>query len=447
MKISIIGTGYVGLVTGVCLAEKGHQVNCIDLDIDKVRKINQGIPPIFERGLDDLLKKNLQKTFSAGTDLREAIMHTQLSIIAVGTPFDGKSIDLTSIKQVAREIGLILKDKEEFHVVLVKSTVVPGTTEDVVLPIIEECSGKKHGIDFGIGMNPEFLREGAAISDFMNPDRIVLGSSDSKTLMVLEEVYEVFRNVDIIKTDTNTAEMIKYTTNSLLATLISFTNEIANLCNALGKIDVVDVMNGVCKDNRFSPILSDGSRITPGFISYLAAGCGFGGSCFPKDVKALISHGKNKGVGMDLLDSVIRINEAQPKVVLDLLEKHFKKLMGLRVAVLGLAFKPETDDMRESPAIPIINHLLNKGARIEAYDPIAQIEAEKLFGNHQISYHNDLSQTIEGAEVVILLTKWDEFRKVPDMISSVNPQPLFIDGRRMLEKTSFNHYEGIGLGL
>lgn len=447
MNISIIGSGYVGLVSGVCLAEKGHKVTCVDVDRQKVRKINQGETPIYERGLSELLQSNLNHRFIASCDLREAVNHSQLSLIAVGTPFDGDEIDLSGIKQATRELGSILKDKDEFHAVVVKSTVVPGTTEDVVLPLLEEASGKKAGRDFGVGMNPEFLREGSAVNDFMNPDRIVLGASDSATLSMMEDVYRVFEAVDIVRTNTNTAEMIKYTSNSLLATLISFSNEIGNLCSRLGDIDVVDVMSGVHKDKRFSPILPNGERITPGFISYLAAGCGFGGSCFPKDVKALIAHGKKAGNSMTLLDSVMRINEEQPGQVLALLEKNFERLEGIRVAVLGLAFKPDTDDMRESPAIPIVRHLLNTGVQIRAYDPVAEYEAEKIFGNHQITYHKEVSQAVEGVDAVVLLTSWEEFNRLPGIMSMSNPQPLFIDGRRMLAKSSVNRYMGIGLGV
>ncbi|MEX0778254.1 MAG: UDP-glucose/GDP-mannose dehydrogenase family protein [Balneolales bacterium] len=447
MNISVIGTGYVGLVSGVCLAEKGHKVTCIDVNTEIINKINQGITPIFERGLSELLTKNLNHTFFASTDLKDAVMNSELSIIAVGTPYNGDDIDLSSIKQVSREIGCALLNKEGFHAVVIKSTVVPGTTNDVVSPIIEETSGKKAGVDFGVGMNPEFLREGAAVNDFMNPDRIVLGASDNLTLELMEKVYDLFNNVDVVKTNTKTAEMIKYTANSLLATLISFSNEIGNLCSRLGNIDVVDVMSGVHKDKRFSPLLTNGERMSPEFISYLAAGCGFGGSCFPKDVKALISHGKKAGSNMALLDSVMRINEEQPKEIITLLEKYFESMKNIRIAILGLAFKPDTDDMRESPAIPIVRYLLHAGANIQAYDPVAEHEAEKLFGNHQIKYYQDLPKALEGVDAVILLTSWPEFSTVPGLMNATTPQPLFIDGRRMLTKTSFTRYEGIGLSV
>jgi UDPglucose 6-dehydrogenase len=445
MKVSIIGTGYVGLVTGVCLAEKGHQVVCVDIDQEKVAKINQATPPIYERGLEELLKKNIGVNLRATTDLYKSVMETGISLIAVGTPFDGSEIDLTHIKEASYQIGKALQDKPTYHVIVVKSTVVPGTTDEVVLPILEEASGKKAGVDFGVGMNPEFLREGEAIQDFMFPDRIVLGGIDAKSITVLEELYSVFDGIDKLRTNPKTAEMIKYTANSLLATMISFSNEVGNLCAALGGIDVVEVMRGVHLDKRLSPIMPNGDRIVPSFTTYLEAGCGFGGSCFPKDVKALIAHGEQVGRQMRLLDAVIRVNEQQPQQVLSLLKKHFPSLKGIRIAILGLAFKPDTDDMRESPAIPIIKGLLAQEAEIKAYDPAAKHEAQKFFGNHQIVYCDDLVQALQDVQVVVLLTRWEEFRRIPELLTHLESQPLFIDGRRMLDKNSIARYDGIGL--
>lgn len=445
MNISVIGTGYVGLVSGVCLAEKGHNVVCVDIDKQKVDNINSAISPIHENGLDAFLEKNLHKRFSATIDLTSAVLNSDVSIIAVGTPFDGELIDLSFIENVAQDLGNVLKNKKGYHVIVVKSTVVPGTTDDVVLPIIEKFSEKKAGRDFGIGMNPEFLREGEAIDDFMNPDRIVIGGIDERTLKVLSDVYKVFDNVEIVQTNNKTAEMIKYTANSLLATLISFSNEMGNLCADLKDVDVVDVMRGVHLDKRFSPFLPDGKRVRPGFLSYVEAGCGFGGSCFPKDVKALIAHGKRANNSMSLLESVVSINEKQPYKIISLLEKHFENYEDKKIAILGLAFKPNTDDMRESPAIPVVNYLQEKGVKISAYDPVAYKEAEKLFGNHQITYNEDLESIILNADAVILLTSWKEFYKIPGMINKCKKQPLFIDGRRMLSKDQFERYEGVGL--
>lgn len=250
-------------------------------------------------------------------------MSTELSLIAVGTPFKDDAIDLSFIETVSHQIGDVLAQKESYHVVVVKSTVVPGTTEDVVLPILEKASGKSAGSDFGVGMNPEFLREGEAVSDFQNPDRIVLGGIDEQSLDTLDALYDPYQGVDVIRTRPRTAEMIKYTANSLLATMISFSNEIANLCTSIGGIDAVEVMNGVHLDKRLSPLQADGSRIRPVFTTYLEAGCGYGGSCFPKDVDALIAHGRKLGNPMQLLDAVVQINRRQPQRIMAMLDKHF----------------------------------------------------------------------------------------------------------------------------
>lgn len=444
MKISVVGTGYVGLVSGVCLAAKGHEVICVDNSKEKVEKIKSGISPIYEEGLDKLLTETIGRNLKATTDLKSAIAATELTLIAVGTPFDGDQIDLQYIRAVAQDIGGALKDKAGYHVVVVKSTVVPGTTDEVVLPIIERASGGTAGKDFGIGMNPEFLREGSAISDFMHPDRIVLGGIDARTREVMGRVYAPFAGVDTLLVNNKTAEMIKYTSNALLATLISFSNEIGNLCACLGGIDALDVMHGVHLDKRISPLASDGQRITPGMTSYLEAGCGFGGSCFPKDVKALIAHGEQAGQSMRLLNTVIAVNRQQPEQMMQYLNRHFPVLQDVRVAVLGLAFKPGTDDMRESPAIPIIEKLIAAGARVTAYDPVAQQEAEKIFTAQTIQYHASVVDTVKDAEAILLLTRWDEFKKLPEVLQGLQISPVIVDGRRMLPVDCVPSYEGIG---
>jgi UDPglucose 6-dehydrogenase/GDP-mannose 6-dehydrogenase len=445
MRISIIGSGYVGLVTGVCLAERGHSIICVDSDKEKVTHINKGVPPIYEQGLEELLKKNIHTNLQATEDLHQAVMDTEVSLITVGTPFDGEKIDLNQIKEVARQIGEALRDKNSYHLIIVKSTVVPGTTDDVVVPILEKAAGKKAGPDFGVGMNPEFLREGVAVEDFMTPDRIVLGAIDRKSQDRMEKIYQSFDNVDKLRTNSRTAEMIKYTSNSLLATMISFSNEIANLGAAIGDIDATEVMQGVHLDKRLSPIFENGKRIVPPIVEYLKAGCGFGGSCFPKDVKALIAHGKRVGKPMKLLEAVIEVNQKQPHEIVSLIKKYFPDLRKVHIAVLGLAFKPGTDDMRESPAIPIVEGLREQGAVTKVYDPIALEAARKVLGNNNITYCRRLSQTVEDVDVVVLLTGWEEFKQIPELFTSLKKQPLLIDGRRMLDKNCFGRYDGIGL--
>ncbi|MFP6905720.1 MAG: UDP-glucose/GDP-mannose dehydrogenase family protein [Verrucomicrobiota bacterium] len=444
MRISVVGTGYVGLVSGVCLAEKGHEVLCVDIDQAKVDRINAGESPIHEDGLEALLKKHVGKRLQASTDLDQAVRESEVSLIAVGTPFKGDAIDLRFIRQVSEDIGRVLADKEDYHVVVVKSTVVPGTTDSVVLPLLEAASGKKAGEDFGVGMNPEFLREGVAVEDFMDPDRIVLGGIDERSLEVMQRMYSVFDGVDVVRTNPRTAEMIKYTANSLLATMISFANEVGNLCAATGEVDVIDVMNGVHLDKRLSPITDQG-RITPSFTTYIEAGCGFGGSCFPKDVKALVAHGRERGMPMDLLGSVMVVNEQQPMRMISLLKKHFPELKGVKVAVLGLAFKPGTDDIRESPSIPIIQALLDENADVVGFDPIAEAGMKHLYPVGQIRYADSVVEAIDGVDAILLVTRWKEFEDLPEMLSTMTKAPLLVDGRRMLDKQSVEHYEGIGL--
>ena len=445
MKISIIGTGYVGLVTAVCLADKGHQVVCVDIDGAKIEQIQNAKPPIYERGLEALLQKHINRNLRATTRLYSAVIDSDVSFITVGTPFDGKRIDLSFVRDAAWQIGTALKDKSTYHVVVVKSTVVPGTTDDVVLPTLENASEKKAGIDFGVGVNPEFLREGEAIQDFMFPDRIVLGGIDEASLGMLEQLYRVFVGADIIKTNNKTAEMIKYTSNALLATLISFSNEIANLGTTIGGVDCVEVMRGVHLDRRLSPLQSNGSRMTPPITSYLAAGCGFGGSCFPKDVKALAAHGEMVGRPMQLLNAVLDVNADQPHQIRTLLHKHFSTLSDVHVAVLGLAFKPGTDDVRESPAIAIIHDLLAERAFIQAYDPVAKREAQRLLTDSRIRFCDTLEQTINGVQAVIVVTSWEEFHRLPTYLANIEPQPLVVDCRRILPKHSVARYAGIGL--
>ena len=445
MKVSIIGTGYVGLVTGACLAEKGHQILCVDKDPQKVEKINRGISPIFEEGLEEILKKNIDKRLQATTDLPGAILDSEITLIAVGTPFDGKRIDLSQVKEVSAQIGSALMGKAGYHAVVVKSTVVPGTTDGVVLPILEEASGKKAGAGFGVGMNPEFLTEGQAVADFMTPDRIVLGANGEKCMLVLEQLYCAFDGIPKMKTNCRTAEMIKYASNAMLATQISFANEIANLCSALGGVDIVDVMKGVHLSNYLRPAARDGSRIQAPISSFLEAGCGFGGSCLPKDVNALIAHGENAGSAMPLLRAVIETNRHQPGEVIRLLKKHFPSLKDVRVAILGLSFKPDTDDMRESPAIPIVKELLAQNARLKGYDPAAHHEARKLFPSNQLILCETIEEALAGVDAVVLVTRWEQFHDVPERIARSNPEAVFVDGRRMLDKHRFARYEGIGL--
>lgn len=441
MKVSIVGTGYVGLVTGACLAEKGHSVACVDLDPEKVAALNRGLSPFFEPGLEELLAAHAGRGLRATADLAAAVHDTELTMIAVGTPFNGVEIDLTAVLGAAEQIGRALREKDSYHVVVVKSTVVPGTTQDRVLPVIEAASGKQAGVGFGIGMNPEFLSEGEAVNDFLRPDRIVLGGIDQRSVGVLEGLYAPFADeVPRLRTNPRTAEMIKYSSNALLAALISFTNELANIGVELGGIDTVDVMRGVHLSQYFSGQTAEG---LPRITSFLKAGCGFGGSCLPKDVRALIAHARKAGSDVPVLEAVMRINDRQPARVVDLLRKHWPDLAGRKVTVLGLAFKPDTSDVRESPAFPIIRLLLEAGARVSAHDPVANGEARKVLGAAPVKYCDDLASAVADVDAVVVVTSWNQFGELPALLRD-QPSVAVVDCRRFFPQEAFARYEGIG---
>ncbi len=421
MRVSVVGTGYVGLVTGACLAEAGHAVVCVDASPERVAMVNAGQAPFHEPGLPEMLAG---VKLTATLDLADAVQNSDLTLIAVGTPFDGSQIDLSYVETVAAQIGGALKDKDGYHVVVVKSTVVPGTTEKVVLPLLEKHSGKQAGADFGVGMNPEFLSEGTAVHDARFPDRIVIGGIDARTLGALAALYSSWQETPVLMTGVAAAEMMKYVSNAFQATLISFSNEMANLASTIGGVDIVDVERGL----HASGLLKD-APVT----SFLKAGCGFGGSCFPKDLAALASFGKTQGVPMALTESVLDINRAQPLKLVSLLGN----VTGKRVAVLGLAFKPGTDDIRESPAFPVIAALKERGADIVAFDPVARVDT--------VTMAETLESALDGADAIVLVTSWPQFAEVPTLVANRVPQPLVADGRRFWDPGSFTHYRAIGL--
>jgi UDPglucose 6-dehydrogenase len=442
MHVSIVGMGYVGLVTGACLAERGHNVICVDVDPRKVEMVNTAKAPIHESGLPELLLRHAGKGLCASLDLAAAVAATDLTFIAVGTPAAGGKIDLQYVERAASEIGTALRGKAGYHTVVVKSTVIPGTTTGVVRQAVEAASGKSAGEKFGLGMNPEFLTEGTAVDDFSKPDRLVLGGIDARTHGVLRELYQDFDPaVPRIATNTTTAEMIKYASNAVLATMVSFSNEIARLCSAVGGVDAIDVMRGVHQASYFTARRGE-ERITAGIASFLEPGCGFGGSCLPKDVTALIGQGKGLGLSLDLLQSVLDINRGQVDEVLRLINKHYRSLRGVRVAVLGIAFKPDTDDVRESPAFPIIVKLKEAGARVTAFDPIANAAGHEALAD--VTAAASLREAVAGAEVVVLVTRWPEFGQLEEVLRASGDRPLVVDGRRVLNPGSFQRYEGIG---
>ena len=411
MNIAIIGTGYVGLVSGVCLASKGHKVVCVDLREDIVNNLNKGIAHIYEKDLEPLLNQVVNNNnFNATTNLNEALDQSNVVIVAVGTPSENGKIDLTQIETASTQIGQYIKNTNKFLSVIVKSTVIPTTTDTVVKNIIEQESGKVLG-EFGLGMNPEFLKEGDAIDDFINPDRVVIGYEDELTKQYLEEIYSPW-SCDKIYVNTRTAEMIKYTNNTLLACLISINNELANVSSLLGNIDYNNVIQGVISDKRWSPII-DNTRITPLISTYFTPGAGFGGSCFPKDVQAIRTQGEELGLDMAITNAILNVNKKQANQVINMLEN----VNGKKVLLLGLAFKPGTDDTRESSAINIMLQLISNGAHVIAHDPIAVEHTKKQFNHPFIQYTNTWKEEVIKADIIVIGTNWPEYLELKDIIT------------------------------
>lgn len=449
MRLSIIGTGYVGIVTGACFAERGHDVICVDIKPAKVAAVNQGRSPIFEQDLDELIRRNVLQTrrLRATTDLSDAIANSDLTMIAVPTPFDGNRIDLSYVERAARQVGALLRDKRTYHVVVVKSTVIPGTTDGLVRQALQEASGLRAGADFGLGMNPEFLSQGEAVRDANFPDRIVLGGIDPRSINALEALFEPWdSSVPRLRVNCRTAEMIKYASNGLLATMISFANDLGNLCSAMGEVDVVDVMRGLHLCKELTVQTGAGERYRAPIAAFLGAGCGFGGSCLPKDAMALVAEGERLGAPLGVLKAVVQTNQDQPRRMIQLAAARTGDLRGKSVAVMGLSFKPGTDDMRHSPAIPIIQHLLDAGAQIRAYDPAAADRARRIFDPSQVKVCDQLVDALHGASAIFLVTSWDEFRRLPQLLKDMDPAPLLVDGRRMFRPEQVPQYVGIGLG-
>jgi len=412
--------GYVGLAGGMAFAKLGNKTICTTTTPLKAENLNKGIPPFYEPGLEELVKEMVESGMLSGsTDNLEAVRQSDVTFICVGTPpqADG-SADLSAIEDVSRDIGVALRAKEGYHTVVAKSTIPPGTTDNTILPTIEKYSAKKVGVDFGLCMNPEFLRQGDAVHDSLNPDRIVIGEYDSRSGDVLEEIYKDY-TCQKMRCDIKAAELIKYAANSLLATKISFANEFSRICEKFS-IDVYEVMRGVGLDFRINP-------------RFLNAGCGFGGSCFPKDVNAIVSLARSINVETPLLDGVLLNNEMQPAHFIDIIEEAVGDVGGKDVAFLGLSFKPNTGDVRETRALPIIEMLYEKGARVKAYDPKA-IENFKRLTKLPIEYYERWEDALMGSDFAVIQSDWKEIKEItPEHYQQLMKKPIIIDGRRTYE--------------
>ena len=425
MNIAVIGTGYVGLVSGTCFAQMGNSVTCVDIDAQKIEALKQGEIPIYEPGLEAMVVENFKKgSLRFTTEIAEAIVGCEVAFIAVGTPMgeDG-SADLQYVLAVAKSIG---EHMQQPLIVVDKSTVPVGTAEKVCTVIQGELDRRGSSLAFDVVSNPEFLKEGAAIKDFMSPDRVVVGAENEHALTVMHDLYSPFmKSRDrFIGMDVKSAEMTKYAANAMLATKISFMNEIANICERVGA-DVNKVRNGIGSDSRIG-------------YSFIYPGCGYGGSCFPKDVQALAKTAKDNGYTPRILDAVEAVNHDQKHVIANKVVSRFgDDLTGYRFAVWGLSFKPETDDMREASSITIINELTKRGATICAYDPKARHEAERCYlkGNGNVTYADTKYEALKGADALILVTEWQEFRS-PDFgeIQKLLKEPVLFDGRNQFDR-------------
>jgi UDPglucose 6-dehydrogenase len=436
MNIVIVGSGYVGLVSGTCFAEMGNHVTCVDIDENKIKKLEAGIIPIFEPGLETMVLKNVKnKTLEFTTNLSEAISNAKIVFIAVGTPMgDDGSADLQYVLAVAKSIGESIKNE---LVVVDKSTVPIGTADKVKATIQQELDNRKEDLKFHVVSNPEFLKEGAAIDDFMKPDRVVIGADSEFALGMMKQLYSPFfrRHDRFISMDIRSAEMTKYAANAMLATKISFMNEIANICERVGA-DANQVRIGIGSDKRIG-------------YSFIYPGAGYGGSCFPKDVKALKKIAEENGYKANLITSVEEVNDAQKLVIAQKVVKRFgEDLTGFSFGIWGLAFKPGTDDMREAPAIYVAKELVKRGAKIKAYDPKAMNEAKHFYLKdvNNIEYFNSKYEVLNNSDALILLTEWKEFRS-PDFVEIKNKlnSPIIFDGRNQyiaynLNDLGFEYY-------
>jgi UDPglucose 6-dehydrogenase len=436
MKIAVVGTGYVGLVTGTCFAETGVIVTCVDVDSKKIQQLKKGTVSIYEPGLDSMIKRNIEKgRLHFTTEIRDGIAGSEAIFIAVGTPPDEDgSADMQHVIKVATEIGRVIS---EYIVIVTKSTVPVGTSEIIRGFIQKELDKRKVNVQFDMASNPEFLKEGSAVEDFLKPERIVIGTNTEKAAEIMRKLYMPFllNNHPILYMDISSAEITKYAANAMLATRISFINEIANLCDILGA-DVNQVRKGIGSDSRI------GSK-------FIYPGTGYGGSCFPKDVKALIKTAGDHGYEMNVVKAVEKTNNYQKSVLLKKIKKHYQEnLVDKTICIWGLAFKPHTDDIREAPSIILINMLLREGAKIKVYDPAAMKETKKLLDN-KIIFASDQYVALRGADAMVLMTEWPEFR-IPDfekMAENMKEKTIF-DGRNIydpaeIKKAGFMYY-GIG---
>ena len=447
MKLGVIGAGYVGLTTAICLASMKHEISIFDIDNEKIKCISEKKMPFYETGLEELLEVNVsKKKLQTADDLNTLVQNTEGCFICVGTPTKNNSIDLSQIKSAVESLVSSIKNNEKKnYAIIIRSTIIPNTTREFILPIISENLKEQQ---FQLFVVPEFLREGKALDDFMNPDKIVIGSVENKKTTFVDDVFKNFKGkCNFIHTNFESAELIKYTNNSFFSMLISFSNEIANISEKIPNVDPFQVLHALISDKRITSKRND-QKITPDMVEYLIPGCGFGGSCFPKDVKAILNYANEKNISTPLLKAVLDINDERPKKMISLCESILGSLENKKISLLGLTFKPETDDIRSSPALIAIDLLKNKNAKISIFDPLIKKNNShlKLPNNSQLC--ESLTESIQDSEAALIFTKWDEFKKLDgDLLTKHMKRPVIIDGRGYLDKTKFQNAEFYKIGF
>ena len=446
LKIGVIGAGYVGLTTGICLASLRHQIFIYDLDEEKLNKIKEKKLPFFERGLQEILDRVISSNeLVPQNNLDNLVKETDGCFICVGTPTKNNSIDLTQIIDSINSITeSIKKNNKQNYKIIIRSTIIPNTSKDVILPILERELSQ---LEFGLAVVPEFLREGNALDDFMNPDKIVIGSLDDSTTSFVKDIFIHFNNkCEIIVTNLESSELIKYTNNAFFSMLISFSNEIANVSEKISGVDPYKIMKALISDKRITTKINDESVI-PSLESYLIPGCGFGGSCFPKDVQALLDYAKKNDVDTPLLKAILDINAERPNKMIILAESILGSLQNKKISILGLTFKPETDDLRSSPALDAIQILLQKKANIFAFDPIFKSKSDMIKLPNNCNACSNIEDALKNSDIALVFTKWNEFRSLDSkFLKKFMKNPMIIDGRGFLEKEKFDvgYYFKIG---
>ena len=437
MKLGIIGAGYVGLTTAICLASMKHEISVFDIDDEKIKYINEKKMPFFEPGLKELLDVNVsKKKLEGSSDLNALVKNTEGCFVCVGTPTKNNSIDLSQIKSAIESLVDSIKNSEKKnYAIIIRSTIIPNTTREILLPIITK---KLKEQQFQLFVVPEFLREGNALDDFMNADKIVIGSIQNKKDTFVDDIFKNFKGkCDFIHTNLESAELIKYANNLFFSMLISFSNEIANISEKIPNVDPFHVLQALVSDKRITTITDD-KKIVPGLNSYLIPGCGFGGSCFPKDIKAIQNFADLKNIDTPILNAILAINDERPKKMVSLCEKILGDLKAKKITILGLTFKPDTDDIRSSPSLDAINLFLDKHSIVSAYDPMFKNKAETSILPKNCNYCMTMEESLNGSDAVLVFTKWSEFESLDSkFLKRYMNNPILIDGRGFLDKEKF----------